>query len=522
VVDVKSGLRSCLTQPLPVILQAMPSTLVECVPNFSEGRDKSKVDAIVDAMKIPGVYLLDRESDSDHNRSVITLVGEREAIQEAAIRGVGKAAELIDLTKHQGAHPRMGAADVVPFIPIDGVTIEDCVAMAHHVGAEISKRFHIPVYLYEAAAATPERQNLENIRRGQFEGIRADIETNPARKPDFGEPRIHPTAGATVVGARKALVAYNVFLNTPDVEIAKKIAKAVRFSTGGLRFVKGAGFLVRGLAQVSMNLTDFEQTPVHRVFEFVRREAARYGVIPVSSEIVGLIPKKALEQAAEWFLQVENFDSSLILENRLAAVMTGKMAVGGLRAGVEPFIEQLAAPTATPGGGSAAAASGAMAAGLAGMVASMSRGKKAYVQYESRLSAAIARLAQLREDLKSDIDADAESYNVVMKAYKSAKESADGAAAISSALKQATSVPLGVAEKAVEVAKIAADLRSISNPNMASDLTTSIALANAALEGALANVEINLDSLKINSPDNQAFATEMRTRVASLKPSLKQ
>src|SRR5271154_2467213 len=342
------------------------STLVECVPNFSEGRDKAKVDAIVEAMKMDGVYLLDREMDADHNRCVITLVGEREPIQEAAIRGVGKAAELIDLTVHQGAHPRMGAADVVPFIPIEDVTLEDCVAMARHVGAEIWKRYKIPVYLYEAAATTPERTNLENIRRGQFEGIRAEIATNLARKPDFGEARVHPTAGATVVGARKALVAYNVFLNTPDVGIAKKIAKAVRFSTGGLRFVKGAGFLVRGLAQVSMNLTDFEQTPVHRVFEFVKREAARYGVIPVSSEIVGLIPKKALEQAAEWFLQVENFDSSLILENRLAAVMTGKMAVGGLRAGVEPFIEQLAAPTATPGGGSAAAAAAAMAGGGGG------------------------------------------------------------------------------------------------------------------------------------------------------------
>ena len=183
----------------------MPNTLVECVPNFSEGRDAAKVDAIVEAMKLPGVYLLDREMDADHNRCVITLVGEREAIQEAAIRGVGKAAELIDLTHHQGAHPRMGAADVVPFIPIDGVTLEDCVAMARHVGAEIWKRFQIPVYLYEAAAATPERQNLENIRRGQFEGIRDEIATNPARKPDFGEPRVHPTAGATVVGARKFL-----------------------------------------------------------------------------------------------------------------------------------------------------------------------------------------------------------------------------------------------------------------------------------------------------------------------------
>jgi glutamate formiminotransferase / formiminotetrahydrofolate cyclodeaminase len=494
----------------------MPSTLVECVPNFSEGRDPAKVDAIIEAMKIPGVYLLDREMDSDHNRSVITLVGERDAIQEAAIRGVGKAAELIDLTKHQGAHPRMGAADVVPFIPIDGVTIEDCVAMARHVGAEIAKRYQIPVYLYEAAATTPERQNLENIRRGQFEGIRADIATNPARKPDFGEPRVHPTAGATVVGARKFLIAYNVFLNTPDVDIAKKVAKAVRFSNGGLRYVKGAGFLVRGLAQVSMNLTDFEQTPIHRVFEYVKREAARYGVIPVSSEIVGLIPKRALEQAAEWFLQVENFDSSLILENRLTAVMGGKMAVGGLRAGVEPFIEQLAAPTATPGGGSAAAASGAMAAGLASMVASMSRGKKAYLQYEAQLSAAIARLSQLREELKHAIDADAESYNLVMKAYKSAKSpdggASDGDAAISSALKQATSIPLGVAERVVEVAEIATRLKPVTNPNMKSDLTTAIALARAALEGALANVEINLDSLK-----DEAFVNQTRKRAAALK-----
>jgi len=490
------------------------STLVECVPNFSEGRDKSKVDAIIEAMKMPGVYLLDRESDADHNRSVITLVGEREAIQEAAIRGVGKAAELIDLNAHTGAHPRMGAADVVPFIPIDGVTIEDCVAMARHVGEEIWKRFKIPVYLYEAAATTPERQNLENIRRGQFEGIRAEIATNPARRPDFGEPRVHPTAGATVVGARKFLIAYNVFLNTPDVEIAKKVAKAVRFSAGGLRFVKGAGFLVRGLAQVSMNLTDFEQTPVHRAFELVKGEAARYGVMPVSSEIVGLIPKKALEQAAEWFLQVENFDSSLILENRLATVMSGKMAVGGLRAGIEPFVEQLAAPTATPGGGSASAAAAAMAAGLATMVASLSRGKKAYVQYESQLSAAIARLAALREEMKAAVDTDAESYNSVMKAYKRAKATAEEASAeamIEAALKEATSVPLRVAEKAHEIAQIAQSLAPITNPNMKSDLATAVALTRAAIAGALANVEINLDSLK-----DQAFAASVRQRTAAL------
>src|SRR5512146_188309 len=485
--------------------------LVECVPNFSEGRDRAKVDAILEAMRLPGVYLLDREMDADHNRCVITLVGDRDNLAEAAIRGVGKAAELLDLNQHQGAHPRMGAADVVPFIPLEGITIEDCVAMARHVGEEIWKRYQIPVYLYEAAAATPERQNLENIRRGQFEGIRAEIATNPARKPDIGEPRIHPTAGATVVGARKFLIAYNVYLNTADVDIAKKVAKAVRFSNGGLRYVKGMGIPVRGLAQVSMNLTDFEQTPTARVFEYVKREAARYGVAPLSSEIVGLIPKKALEEAAEWFLQIENFDSSLILENRLAAVMSGKVAVGGLRAGVEPFVEQLAAPTATPGGGSAAAAAGAMAAALAQMVAGMSRGKKNYVQYEHELSDAIARLTQLREELKAAVDADAESYRAVVAAYKTAKDTGvDGA--VSSALRQATTVPLGVAERAREVEQIAAKLGPITNPNMASDLTVARALARAAVEGALANVEINLGSLA-----DETFAAEVRTKAAALR-----
>ncbi len=490
------------------------STLVECVPNFSEGRDKAKVDAIIDAMRVPGVYLLDREMDSDHNRCVITLVGDRENIGEAAIRGVGKAAELIDLTTHKGAHPRMGASDVIPFIPIEGVTLEDCVAIARKVGEEIWRRFQIPVYLYEAAATTPERQNLENIRRGQFEGIRDEIATNPARKPDFGEPRVHPTAGATVVGARKFLIAYNVYLNTPDVEIAKEVAKAIRFSNGGLRYVKGMGIPVRGLAQVSMNLTDFEQTPIARVFEYVKREAARYGVMPAFSEIVGLIPKKALEDAAEWFLQVENFDSSLILENRLSAVMGDKIAVGGLRAGVEPFVEQLAAPTATPGGGSASAAAGAMAAGLAHMVAAMSRGKKNYLQYERELSDAIARLSGLREEFKSAIDADAASYDAVVKAHKDARDSASKNGAITAALHQATNVPLSVAERARELTQIIETLRPITNPRMASDLTVATALARAAMEGAIANVEINLESLQQEEP---MFAEEIRDKVASLR-----
>ena len=486
----------------------MPA-LVECVPNFSEGRDKAKVDAIVEAMKIDGVYLLDREMDPDHNRCVITLVGDPVNVAEAAIRGVGKAAELIDLTKHTGAHPRLGAADVVPFIPIEGVTLEDCVAIARRVGEEIWKRYGVPVYLYEAAAQRPERQNLENVRRGQFEGTREAVKTNPDRKPDFGEAALHPTAGAAIVGARKFLVAYNVYLNTPDVEIAKKVAKSIRFSNGGLRYVKGMGIPVRGLAQVSMNLTDTDQTPIARVFEYVKREAARYGVMPLSSEIVGLIPKKALEDAAEWFLQVENFDSSLILENRLAGVMSGKMAVGGLRAGVEPFVEQLAAPIPAPGGGSASAAAGAMAAGLGGMVAGMSRGKKAYVQYEQQLSEAIRRLAEVREELKASIDADAASFNEVMAAFKKLKDNPEAQSEVEAALKKATTTPLTVAERAREVRTILESLKPITNPKMASDIAVGIALANAAIEGALANVEINLGDLK-----DEAFAADVKKRLA--------
>lgn len=513
--------------PQPSILNPVSQQLVECVPNFSEGRDPAKVDAIAEAMlhlpgglPVSGVYLLDREMDADHNRCVITLVGEPNALQAAIIRGVGKAAELIDLTRHQGAHPRMGATDVIPFIPIQGVTLEDCVAMARHVGRELASRFGIPVYLYEAAATTPERQNLENVRRGQFEGIRDSIATDPARHPDFGKAQIHPTAGATAVGARKFLIAYNIFLNTPDVEIAKKIAKAVRFSSGGLRYVKGAGFLVRGLAQVSMNLTDFEQTPIHRVFELVRREAARYGVLPISSEIVGLIPKAALEQAAEWYLQIENFNSTLILENRLDAVTSGKMAQGGpsagLLAGIAPFLNQLAAPTATPGGGSACAASGAMAASLAIMVASMSRTKKAYAQHEPHFARIIPELNHLREELTQAIDRDANSYTEVMQAYKAAKQSPDGPALINNALRKAATVPLTVANASSHVAQFIHALRPITSPMMASDLVTAEALAKAAITGALSNVNINLDSMEPATEDDRTFIDQTRRRAQEL------
>ncbi len=426
------------------------AALIECVPNFSEGREKARVDAIVNAMKRDGVYLLDCEMDADHNRSVITLVGEREPLLAAVLAGIGKATELIDLNVQRGAHPRLGATDVVPFIPIEGTTLEDCVQMARELGQQVWERYQVPVYLYEAAARRPERVNLENIRRGQFEVIREEIATLESRRPDIGDPRCHPTAGAVVIGARKFLVAYNVYLQSKDVEIAKKIAKAVRFSSGGFRAVKAMGVEVRGQAQVSMNLTDTDLTPMARVFEFVKREAARYGVLVESSEIVGLVPKRAIENAAEWFLQVENFDSSLILENRLAAVTSGRASAGGLRAGVEPFIEQLAAPTAVPGGGSASAAAGAMAAGLAAMVAKMSQGKKAYAEFQAELTEALGKLAALGEQLKAAIDADAASYQAVVAAYRAQKnatpeQSHAAEEAVTAALLGAAQVPLRVA-----------------------------------------------------------------------------
>src|ERR1035441_588489 len=340
----------------------MARQLVECVPNFSEGRDAAKIDAIVDAIvAVPEVVLLDRESDADHNRSVLTFVGPPAAVADAAFRAVEKAASLIDLSRHHGAHPRIGAADVVPFIPIEGVTLEDCVKLAERLGSEIWNRLKIPIYFYEAAAKRPERVNLENIRRGQFEALLKEVGTVPERHPDVGDPVCHPTAGATVVGARKFLIAYNVNQGTADVGIAKKIAKTIRFSSGGFRYVKSMGVALasRNLAQVSINLTDFEQTPMHLVFETVRREAERYGVPVVGSEIVGLIPKKSIEMSAGYFLRFENFRPELVLENRVAEAI-------GARSGLPGFLDALAAPTATPGGGSAAAAAAAMAAATGG------------------------------------------------------------------------------------------------------------------------------------------------------------
>ncbi len=499
--------------------------LIECVLNFSEGRDMAKVDSLVQVMSaVAGVYVLDRESDADHNRSVITLAGEPEAVAEAALRGVGRAAELIDLTHHTGAHPRLGATDVVPFVPVEGVTIEDCVALAKKVGHEIWERYRIPVYFYEAAAQRPERVNLENVRKGQFEGVREEVLTNPDRAPDIGEPRLHPTAGATIVGARKFLIAYNINLNTPDVSIADKIAKAIRFSSGGLRYVKAMGvdLRARGLAQVSINLTDFEQTPMHRVFEIVAREAARRGCSIVGSEIVGLVPKKALEMTTDFYLQLDNFSPAQVLENRLAAALAGaplESKEGKYAALARPFVEAVAAATATPGGGSVAALAGALAASLGEMVAGLSRKKKSQAAYVEPLSAALAEMHAAAQKLTESIDRDSATFDGVMTAYKLPKDSAEGERrredAIQRATRHAAEVPLQVAETAVELYERLGQLETMAAPSMLSDVRVGQLMAAAAARGALENVAINLESIS-----DAGYHAQMQARANALEARL--
>jgi glutamate formiminotransferase / formiminotetrahydrofolate cyclodeaminase len=501
--------------------------LIECVPNFSEGRDPAKVEAIVAAMSsVPGVYVLDREMDSDHNRCVITLAGDPDAVAEAALLGVGKASELIDLTAHQGAHPRVGATDVVPLIPIEGVTLEDCVALARRVGHEIWKRHRIPVFFYEAAATRPDRVNLEDIRRGQFEGLRDDLKRNHDRLPDVGDPKLHPTAGATVVGARKFLVAYNVNLNTPDIAIANKIAKAIRFSSGGLRHVKSMGVALkaRNLAQVSINLTDFEATPMHRVYEMVKREAERYGVIPVGSEIVGLVPKKALEMAADFFLQLEDFSPAQVLENRLQAALSGaqapssseELAFANL---ATPFLDAVAAPTATPGGGSVSAFAGALAAALGQMVAGLSRKKKSQAGFVVQLSEALDRLRRTTDDLTAAIDRDARAFDAVMDAFKlpqgRAQESAARDKAIQAATRGAAEAPLQVADVTVALFEQLGQLQAIAAASMRSDLQVARFMAVAGARGSLANVETNLATLS-----DAAYVSQSKAKIAALRERL--
>lgn len=474
--------------------------IIECVPNFSEGRRPEVIDQIVAAItSVPGVVLLDREADANHNRAVITFACGPEAVVEAALRGAREARDRIDLNVHRGEHPRMGALDVCPLIPIEGVTVDECVALAKELARRLADELGIPTYLYEQAAVRPERADLAAVRKGQFEGLREEVKVNPARAPDFGAPALHPTAGATAVGVRVPLVAYNINLTTPDVAIAKKIAKAIRGRDGGFRFIKAMGFFIeeKNCAQVSMNLTNVEGSGLHRAFEFVKREAARYGVGIKESEIVGLLPEKALFDVAAWHLQLDNFDRAQILERRIAEA---ESAAGDRPAAPHRcFVEKVADPTPTPGGGSVAAKSGALGCALCEMVAGLTEQKKGFEAVRAEMVAAREKFAALRRAFQALVQRDATSFDGVMAAFKLPKatdeERAARQAAIEAATKRAADVPLATMARAAEALQLAVPLAEKGNPNSITDVGVGALELAAALEGARLNVEVNLSAI---------------------------
>jgi glutamate formiminotransferase / formiminotetrahydrofolate cyclodeaminase len=480
--------------------------LVECVPNFSEGRRPEVIEAIRAAIaSVEGVSVLDVSSDTSHNRSVITFVAPVETAVDAVFAGIRVAAERIDLCKHTGEHPRIGATDVVPFIPLEGSTMEDCIALARTLGERVGRELAIPVYLYERAATTPARENLADVRRGEFEGLREEIGKNPARNPDFGPSQIHPTCGAIAIGARPFLVAYNVYLGpASNLQIAKNIAKAVRGSSGGFKYVKGLGLEVDGQAQVSMNLVDTEKTPLHTVFDFVKMRADAEGAHVTWSEIVGLVPDRVLIDAAVNHLQLRQFTPKQLLDRQVREVASGGESLSG-------FVAAVASSNPVPGGGSVAAHAGALAAALAQMVAGLTIGKKKYAAVDAEMKEAALRAVALGNTLSALVKRDAEAYSQVSEAYKLPKEPADAAArrseAVTTALLKAAEVPLETARASVEVAQLAALVAEKGNTSAVTDAGVAALLAQAACRGAAYNVRVNVQTLDDKSK-GEALARE--------------
>lgn len=480
----------------------MPSPLVECVPNFSEGRDPEILDALRAAITgVPGVRLLDVQADTAHHRAVFTFVAPPAAAVEAAYQGTALAAKLIDLTRHQGEHPRMGATDVVPFVPVRDITMDECVALARELAARVGERLEIPVFLYAKAATRPERERLPDVRKGQFEGLRDRIGTDPAADPDFGPKRIHPTAGCTAIGARPFLVAYNIYLDTADVQIAKDIAKLVRTSSGGLPAVQASGFDVGGRAQVSMNLLDIDVTPPASVFAKVEAEARARGVGVAQSEIVGLIPERAITGAGAALLKLPD-PAAHLLEAKI------REAEGP---SLDGWLQDLASSQPVPGGGSASALAGALAAALVEMVCRLTMGKKAYAAVETRVREILAEATQLRGELRRLVDEDAAAYAQVSQAYKVPKDDPERSKRIDVALLGASQTPLDGAKRAVRVLFLATELARIGNKNAQSDATVAMHCAHAAIYGLLANVDINLASLS-----NRSLGTHLDSEVKQL------
>ncbi|MGQ0537792.1 MAG: glutamate formimidoyltransferase [Gemmatimonadaceae bacterium] len=469
--------------------------LVECVPNFSEGRDAGIVHAIRDSIaSVDEVVVLDVSMDASHNRSVITFVAPAARAVDAALAGMRVASERIDMTVHRGAHPRLGATDVVPFVPLEGSTMEDCIALARALGERAGRELGIPVYLYERAAMRADRANLADVRRGEFEGLRDTIASDPDRLPDFGEPRVHPTAGATAVGARPFLVAYNVYLGpASNLNVAKEVAKAVRASSGGLPGVKALGLEVDGQAQVSMNLVDLEQTALHEAFDAVRAAAAARGVAVTWSEIVGLVPEQALMRAGAHHIQLRGDIGSIVLERRVRDATAGRGPT------LAAFTAAVAAPTPAPGGGSVAACAGALGAALVQMVAGLTVGRKKYAEVDSEMQQVREKAATLGRVLALLVQRDAAAYGAVTDAYRLPKDSeteaVSRAAAIKTALLAAADVPLETARACVDVAELALVVAERGNRNAVSDAGVAALLAQAACTGAAYNVAINVAAL---------------------------
>ena len=465
--------------------------IIECIPNFSDARRPEVVEAIINAVaQIPSVHVLDRHSDIDHNRTVLTFIGDPADVEEAAYQGIAKAVELIDLNQHQGEHPRLGAADVVPFVPISDVTMQECVEIARRLSKRVADNLGIPVYLYEEAAVRPDRKNLEDIRQGEYEGIKETIATDPYREPDFG-PKIMGPAGGVVIGARQPLIAYNIYLNTPDVSIAEKIARRVRNSSGGFHFVKGMGVMVNGLAQVSMNLTNYQRSPMAQVTEFVRREAQRYGVGIHHTEIVGLVPSRALINAGRYYLQLDGFEHEQLLENRLFSEQENQGGDGQIS-----FLDRVAEGTTAPGGGSAAAYAGALGSALAVMVARLTIGKAKYKDAEEECWQTIEQGEELRSQLTEAIELDAKSFEGIIVARRLPRDTEENIQirdkAIMEASFRAAEVPLHSAEMCLQVMKLALRMAQIGNLNAISDAASGVYQAKAGLEAASLNVKINL------------------------------
>jgi glutamate formiminotransferase len=475
------------------------------------------VAAIRDAIAaVEGVSVLDVSSDASHNRSVITFVAPVERAVDAAFEGIRVASEKIDLCSHTGEHPRIGATDVVPFIPLEGSTMEDCIALARALGERVGRELEIPVYLYERAATQPSRENLADVRRGGFEGLREELGKNPARNPDFGPARIHPTCGAVAIGARPFLVAYNIYLGpSSNLPIAKSVAKAVRGSSGGFRYVKGLGLDVDGQAQVSMNLTDTEKTPLHHAFDFVKMKAEAQGAQVTWSEIVGLVPEQVLFAAAASHLQLREFTLAQILERQVLGCTSGGESLSG-------FVSSVASSDPVPGGGSVAAHAGALAAALVQMVASLTVGKKKYAAVDVEMKEAALKAVSLGNTLSALVKRDADAYSLVSEAYKLPKEPTAAASrrtqAVTDALLKAAEVPLETARACVEVAGLAVFVAEKGNANAVTDAGVAALLAQAACRGAVYNVRVNVQALDDKSKGEKLSreATELVKRVTEL------